>query len=292
LSVDEPTEPGEPTEPRDAVEPVEPTEPIEPHEIPGVPLTDSLDVLPTLRRGLAASFRALPRALPIILPIVVITQAASILGAPAFALEPYRAAGTPAQVVSAADWLVVAGVLLFELSIGSWAQCALLVSIEAALEGEPVPDFAHAYGRGLERVPAFLGTSLIVTVAFGAGFVLCFVPGVWALALLSFAVLRSVVRGEGVRTALRHSYLLARGRVWRLIGAFVVVGIVVVPFVLASSLVLMALAMSGHAPVDAVSSLPYIAVPVVTTSLTAVLAPGMQLAMHARLESLGPKHAG
>ena len=76
---------------------------------------------------------------------------------------------------------------------------------------------------------------------------------------------------------------------WRILGAFLLATLIVMPFVLLSSVVLVAMSMSGHAPVDAVSSLPYIVVPVVTTSLTALLAPGMQLALHARLEALGPR---
>jgi hypothetical protein len=275
----------------DAPEPPEPYDaphsnpPPPPHELPEA---RSLEVVATLRRGLGASFRAFPRALPIILPIVLLTQTAMFLGAPALALDPYRAPGSFAAPVSASDWLVFAGVLLFELSVGSWAQAALLVAVEAALEGEPVPDFAHAYARGLERVPAFLVTSLIVTLAMGVGIVLCFVPGLWALAMLSFAIPRSVVRGEGPRTALRHSQLLARGRAWRILGAFALLTLFVVPFVLLSTIVLSALSLSGHEPVDAVSRLPYVAVTVVTTSITALLAPGMQLALHARLEELGP----
>ncbi len=259
-------------------------------EVPQVPPpAESIELVATLARGVGAGFRAMPRALPILLPVLVIAQAVTILGAPQLAMGPLPAPGHPAAEPALSDWLVLAGVMIFDLTIGTWAQCGALLACEAALEGEPVPDFAHAYGRGLERAPAAIGTTLAVAAAVLAGVLLCFVPGIWAMALLNFAILRAVVRGEGVRTAIAHSALLVRGRVWRILGAILLMVCVLMPLIGLTGLVEAILTTTGNAPTDTVSRLPILALAVVTGAVSSLLVMGMQLALHRRLEELGPK---
>jgi hypothetical protein len=248
---------------------------------------NSIEVYPTLRRGLGAAIHAFPRMALVLLPVYVFAQTVSILGAP----DLFLGSTTPGRVpeFSTSDWLVFAGVMVFQFTFGTWAQGALLFVGEASLDGAPLPGFRAAYGRALERVPSLVGTSLLLILALVFGTLFCIAPGVWAAAALMWGILRAGVREEGPLTALRHSYLLTRKRIWRVLGAFFSMLLFVMPLAFVAGIASLVLRMGDHGSPTTAQLAPLILLQVI---LGVVIAPAiacMQLALHERLETLGPK---
>jgi hypothetical protein len=248
---------------------------------------NSIDVYPTLRRGLAAAVRAFPRAALVILPVTLVSQAVSIFGAP----DLFLGSGTPGVPprLGASDWLVFAGLLVFQLTFGTWMQGALLFVGEASLDGAPLPSFGAAYGRALDRVPSLIGTSLLFLLSVGVGTLLCIVPGIWAGTTLAWAIVRAGVRDEGPLTAIRHSYLLTRGRVLRVFGAFMTVFALTLPLALLMSAGSTVMRLTGRTPSTPAELAPFVVLQVVVGLVIAPAIVCMQLAIHERLETLGPK---
>jgi len=255
-------------------------------QVPGVD-PSSLEVVPTLRRGLVAAWHAFPRMALVLLPVYVLTQAASLFGAPDLFLGGMTPGRTP--VLSASDWLVFAGVMVFQLTFGTWAQGALLFVGEASLDGAALPGFRAAYGRALERVPSLIGTSLLFLLCIGLGTLLCIVPGIWAGPALTWGIVRAGVREEGPWTALRHSYVLTRGRIWRVLGAFLAMFLLVMPFAILAGIGSVVLRVAGHNPPTPADLAPLFLLQVISGMVIGPAFACMQLAIHERLETLGPK---
>ncbi len=248
---------------------------------------NAIDVQATLRRGLMAAVHAFPRLVLVLLPVYVFTQAVSIFGAPDVFLGT-GSFGHPPDL-SAADWLVFAGVMVFQFTFGTWAQGALLFVGEASLDGAPLPGFRAAYGRALERVPALIGTSLLFVLCIGLGTLFCIAPGVWAAAALTWGIVRAGVREEGPLTALRHSYVLTRGRIWRVLGAFLLMLVFVLPFALLVGIGGAVLRLGSPGPPTTAQLAPFVLLQVISGIVIAPAIACMQLALHERLETLGPK---
>jgi len=248
---------------------------------------DSLAVQATLRRGLLAAVHGFSRMALVLLPVYVFTQGVSVLGAPDLFLGS-TVPGRPPEL-SASDWLVFAGVMVFQLTFGAWAQGALLFVGEASLDGAPLPGFRAAYGRALERVPSLIGTSLLFVLAIGLGTLLCIAPGVWAGAALTWGILRAGVREEGPLTALRHAYMLTRGRIWRVLGAFLLMLVFVLPFACLAGIGGLALRMGSPGPPTTAQLAPLVLLQVISGIVIGPAIACMQLALHERLETPGPK---
>ncbi len=179
--------------------------------------------------------------------------------------------------------------MVFQFTFGTWAQGALLFVGEASLDGAPLPGFRAAYGRALERVPALIGTSLLFVLCIGLGTLFCIAPGVWAAAALTWGIVRAGVREEGPLTALRHSYVLTRGRIWRVLGAFLLMLVFVLPFALLVGIGGAVLRLGSPGPPTTAQLAPFVLLQVISGIVIAPAIACMQLALHERLETLGPK---
>jgi hypothetical protein len=248
---------------------------------------NSIDVYPTLRRGLAAAVRAFPRAALVLLPVTIVTQAVSIFGAP----DLFLGSGTPGvpPQLGASEWLVFAGLLVFQLTFGTWMQGALLFVGEASLDGAALPSFGAAYGRALDRVPSMLVTGILFVLCVALGTLLCIAPGVWVGATLAWAIVRAGVRDEGPLIAIRHSYLLSRGRVLRVVGALLTVFALTLPLAFLVGATSAAMRLTGHTLSTPAELAPFVVLQVVAGLVLAPAIVCMQLALHERLETLGPK---
>ena len=191
-------------------------------------------VYPLFLRSLSVSVRHLPTLFAIYFPLAALSSVLLFVGAPTFADPPqYRP-----LVIPPSEWLAIAGWMLCIISFGSWSSAALYRSAEEAFDGRPVPGFAAAYGAAVERVPALFATQLLYGLMAGAGFVLCVVPGLWAIVLLAPALPRAVLRDSGPLAALREARALVLGRWWRVAGYLMLVMVtiysLVVPYFMMS----------------------------------------------------------
>lgn len=165
---------------------------------------------------------------------------------------------TPTQDVSAipsGEWLALWGIVLLGISTGALSTVAGADMADRALGGDPRADLGQAFGRAIARLPAFVGTYLVIILCFGAamtplfvlfaiitasggerspaaavaglvlGFLVAF-PLVFAGGIyVRFGGIRAAIRGEGPIAALRGSISLVRGYFWRTVGYALLVGL-------------------------------------------------------------------
>jgi len=79
----------------------------------------------------------------------------------------------------------------------------------------------------------FLGTSVLVYLAIGIGFVLLFVPGIIALLFFMFATFIVIDRGLGPIEAMKESMRIGRGYRWPLLGFIALCMLIIVAGVMA-----------------------------------------------------------
>jgi hypothetical protein len=223
------------------------------------------------------AFRAYGRvALPLtamyalfILPIVgLFALAAPTLAGSMFGRTPVE--------VPPGEWLAFAGVVLLSLVASALVTTAVAGMSDRALAGEAVPALGRALGEAPGRVPALVGTYVVLVgivllpmlplfallaittagagsgeppVAAAIGFLLglfVVLPIVFAAAMyLRFGPIRSAIRDEGAFAAIRGSIALVRGRFWRITGYLVLVTILAQVVMTAASILGMALMRLG-----------------------------------------------
>lgn len=79
---------------------------------------------------------------------------------------------------------------------------------------------------------SFLGTSILVGLAIGIGFVLLIVPGILAMIFFLFATLIVIDRESGPIEAMKESMAIGRGYRWSLLGLIVLGGLIMLAGVL------------------------------------------------------------
>lgn len=83
--------------------------------------------------------------------------------------------------------------------------------------------WSECLARGLSKLPAAFATALLVGLATGVGFILCFVPGIYVLVVYAVAVPAAVVEGNGTSAAMARSKRLTTGHGWPLLGTLMLV---------------------------------------------------------------------
>ena len=91
--------------------------------------------------------------------------------------------------------------------------------------GGGTPSFGSAAQRAVARIVAIVVTSILVYLAFGFGFLLCFVPGFIALAGFSLAIPALLAEQLGPIAAMRRSWELTKGHRLVILAVFMVVGV-------------------------------------------------------------------
>lgn len=94
------------------------------------------------------------------------------------------------------------------------------------LRGEEI-SWTDCLSRGIRKLPAALGTALLVGLATAVGVMLCIVPGMIVIAVYAVAVPAAVVEGNGVFPSMARSKSLTRGYGWPVFGALFLVGLLV-----------------------------------------------------------------
>jgi uncharacterized membrane protein len=145
-------------------------------------------------------------ALPYVLPAMMLTFAVGNL-------KPGER--QPALLVAAFAAFGLAYVNLFLV------PAALTVVLSDICLGN-APTLKRAFSRvlGRRRWWHLFTTSILLGLAMTVGLILVIVPGVWLLVRTVFAVPVVVLEGRRNRDAIRRSFVLTKGQVWRLIGLF------------------------------------------------------------------------
>jgi hypothetical protein len=244
----------------------------------------SIDIWPTFLHAAATALKnAGPLAL-IALSVILPTTLSMVIGCPTLLSYMYRPAEPGVAFdIPGGEWLVVAGTLVFMIGFGSWAFATICVFSDAVLSGEARPGIRAAFGRALDRVPALIVTYLAVFVIVMTGMLLCILPGVWLGFALAVAPVRAVNARRPPGAALREAFEMTRGRWWRVAGYLVLVGIVIQAVYMPLSL-----PVALWSNVSADPPLVMVAILLTVSALLGTFQQVCTVALHRRLEEVGP----
>lgn len=173
--------------------------------------------LSTLRTHAAVLFGAA-------FPVILLTQLAALVVLPDAADYPVVPAdATPEQALAALieGFLLTLRVLPLALLVQVLVAGIATVVVGKAVLGAPI-DLGQAWGELRPRLLPLLGTTAIVVVGVVAGLMLCVLPGVWLMVLLSLATPALVLERTGVLASLRRSRDLVRGAWWQVFAILLV----------------------------------------------------------------------
>jgi hypothetical protein len=150
---------------------------------------------------------------------------AAILEAPLIALNVLmQRSVTPGEPPQVSWWLLAStllGIVTHYVIVGT-----LTYGVFKHLRNQPI-SWGECLARGLSKLPAALGTALLVGLATLVGYALCLVPGIYVYIVYAVAVPVAVVEGKSVPAAMARSKQLTLGRRWPIFGALLLVGLLV-----------------------------------------------------------------
>jgi len=186
----------------------------------------------------------------------VLVPVLALFGLAAPGLSGAMLGATP-DVIDPNELWSLGGVALLGMTAGGLVGIAAMLQADAALVGRAVPGAGSALSEAIGRVPAVVASYVLFILLVMIPYLICFIPlflflprdasgpspalvigivltflvAVPPLAALSilfrFGPILAAVRERGPVASLKESFALARGRIWRVIGYLVLVGVAV-----------------------------------------------------------------
>lgn len=113
---------------------------------------------------------------------------------------------------------------LVGMVIAALVQGALTRAVVSANEGRRAT-FGESLSTGMRVILPLIGLSLLMAIGVGVGFILLIVPGIVLLLMWAVAVPSLVIERTGVVEAFSRSSALTKGARWKILGLFLVLGI-------------------------------------------------------------------
>ncbi|HLG44962.1 MAG TPA: hypothetical protein VKY24_01875 [Reyranella sp.] len=114
---------------------------------------------------------------------------------------------------------------LVDLILGQVASVTLIYGTVQALRGRKVA-IGECLSEGFKRLGVALAVAILATIGYVIGFILLVVPGIILVLMWAVAVPVAVVERAGVPASFGRSRTLTRDRRWRILGTFVVAGLI------------------------------------------------------------------
>jgi hypothetical protein len=107
-----------------------------------------------------------------------------------------------------------------------YAEACLLLGLASAYRGDGLPSVGDQLRGGQRFAPRVIGISIIGSIVTVIGFILLIVPGFLAFAYYSLGAPSAVIEDLPVGAAITRGGALAKGEYGRIIGVFLLAGIV------------------------------------------------------------------
>jgi len=216
----------------------------------------------------------------LLISVVIMVPLVLISGAAAAGLAPGEFTVADAETASPEEVLGFLVPLLGAAGFGALVQMLGSLLVQAATTRV----YSEAYRGirldprtalrvGLARLPAMLGLTLLSSLAFLVGILLCVLPGVWLYVALGLAPAALIAEGSGVFASLGRSFRLVQGSWWRVCGLLLVAGLIVavITSVVTAPLQLGATFGAGLAGPDTLFSGGYLALNVIVSGLVSAV---------------------
>ncbi|MGZ4664365.1 MAG: YciC family protein [Frankiaceae bacterium] len=106
--------------------------------------------------------------------------------------------------------------VLFLVMTVALSGCLITVISEAVLGRSLSPN--EAFDRVKPRILSLAGLAVLVGLIVAIGFILLFIPGIFALVALSLSAPAFILERIGVTDSMRRSWALVKGDFWRVLG--------------------------------------------------------------------------
>lgn len=165
-------------------------------------------------------------------PVVIVGLAILIGAVPAllitFALVQVGL-GTASAVQSGFSLGRLFGAFFFSylvmMAIGAFVQGAMTRVTVSACEGRRAT-LGESFAAAVRVLLPLIGLSILLGLGIALGMVLLIVPGVILILMWSVAAPSLVIERQGVMAAFRRSAELTKGSRWKILGLFVVIGVI------------------------------------------------------------------
>ena len=123
--------------------------------------------------------------------------------------------------------IAVFGLLVSALAMYGLTQGTVLFYIKSYIDQKGEVDFDYVRKEAYHKFWSFIGLALLVGLALLAGFMLCFIPGIYLYPplMLSFSIL--VFMNKGVSESFQYGFTLIKDNWWITFAALLVLGIII-----------------------------------------------------------------
>ncbi|MEO0570107.1 MAG: hypothetical protein AAF039_00280 [Bacteroidota bacterium] len=123
--------------------------------------------------------------------------------------------------------IAVLGLMVSAIAMYALTQAATLFFIKSYTENKGIVDYDYVRKEAYRNFWSFIGLAILVGLALIAGFMLCFIPGIYLYPplMLSFSIL--VFMNKGVTDAFQYGFTLIKDNWWITFAALLVLGIIV-----------------------------------------------------------------
>lgn len=138
-------------------------------------------------------------------------------------MQPQQSGGLATGVAGVNP--VISGVLGIVVALVSVAVTIVALRVFVTDETEIIPDKALKWNMGNALLHMVIG-GIVFGIAVAVGLILLIVPGIYLALALFFWTVYVAVEDKGFYEAMKSSWELTEGHKWRLLGLFLVLGIV------------------------------------------------------------------
>lgn len=123
--------------------------------------------------------------------------------------------------------IAVLGLLVSAIAMYALTQATILYYIKSYIDNKGVTDYNYIRKEAYHKFWSFIGLSFLVGLVLVAGFMLCFIPGIYLYPplMLSFSIL--VFMNKSVTDAFQYGFTLIKDNWWITFAALLVLGIII-----------------------------------------------------------------
>jgi len=123
--------------------------------------------------------------------------------------------------------IAVFGLLVSAIAMYGLTQATVLFYIQSYSDNKGTTDYDYIRKESYGKFWSFIGLSLLVGISLMAGFLLCFIPGIYLYPplMLSFSIL--VFMNKSVTDAFQYGFTLIKDNWWVTFAALLVLGIII-----------------------------------------------------------------
>lgn len=123
--------------------------------------------------------------------------------------------------------IAVLGLIVSAIAMYGLTQATVLYYIKSYSDNKGITDFDYIRKEAYNKFWSFIGLSFLVGLVLIAGFMLCFIPGIYLYPplMLSFSIL--VFMNKSVTDAFQYGFTLIKDNWWVTFAALLVLGIII-----------------------------------------------------------------